>query len=593
MAFEISKILLPGGSTPYKVKDVYSRQHVAYARTISSSTTTAYKACFTEYAKSGTVVQFTGYENGMQLAVYFTKANTSSTQITLQLCESDGTALKDAQGTAYAAKPIYFDGVKITSSEVLINGRVYFFIYDSTLDGWVLSSSSTKLDNITGSYTYDQLSSLIAKSELVPGQVYRLIDYQCTTTAKNTRSAGNQFDLLLTADTVNSFSHVARAIQSKSIDYFSNCNLAAWEIRYNFYNDSNLYNWADYENGKGVIYYMKDEWQNEAYYDFKNIQYTGFKVVNRSACTSANVITTNYFSAAFDKCMTEANKYYYTFSYIDANGDICDRTVVGDYYVRNNSIGVTNNGASEEYDDDKGWLNVNKVPYTTLPWVIFTNLNSVNIGGVKCLEYAIDNVFTMSSNIIIESYFSCNNLFIDSSSIYHNGNGITNNTFEHSHSIVFVTNRNSRSLDEGEVIQNVFTLSRANFFKTGILRSNVLTSRVEYICCLASQFSYNNLDSYVSKILINATSSGIFYENKMSQNVDTVTINIPYFRANTIMPMCTSLTLNKDTSTTHSWAKPCQNNIFYPYITSKTISLENGNTHINEYKVDNSQTILV
>jgi hypothetical protein len=32
------------------------------------------------------------------------------------------------------------------------------------------------------------------------------------------------------------------------------------------------FEWAT-EKGKGVIYYMKDEWGNEAPYDFKNIQF--------------------------------------------------------------------------------------------------------------------------------------------------------------------------------------------------------------------------------------------------------------------------------------------------------------------------------
>ena len=41
--------------------------------------------------------------------------------------------------------------------------------------------------------------------------------------------------------------------------------------------DSNGNLWEDVINniisGKGVIYYMKDEWGNECPYDFKNIQY--------------------------------------------------------------------------------------------------------------------------------------------------------------------------------------------------------------------------------------------------------------------------------------------------------------------------------
>lgn len=51
-------------------------------------------------------------------------------------------------------------------------------------------------------------------------------------------------------------------------------NLAAWEIKYCLDNNTSKYAWADKVNGKGVIYYMKDEYNNECPYDFKNIQFT-------------------------------------------------------------------------------------------------------------------------------------------------------------------------------------------------------------------------------------------------------------------------------------------------------------------------------
>ena len=50
-------------------------------------------------------------------------------------------------------------------------------------------------------------------------------------------------------------------------------NIFAWELKYCLDNDKTRFAWADEENGKGVIYYMKDEWGNECPYDFKNIQF--------------------------------------------------------------------------------------------------------------------------------------------------------------------------------------------------------------------------------------------------------------------------------------------------------------------------------
>ena len=54
--------------------------------------------------------------------------------------------------------------------------------------------------------------------------------------------------------------------------YFDNSNLSSWEIKYSVDNNQSKYSWANI-NGKGVIYYMKDEYRNEAPYDFKNIKY--------------------------------------------------------------------------------------------------------------------------------------------------------------------------------------------------------------------------------------------------------------------------------------------------------------------------------
>lgn len=48
---------------------------------------------------------------------------------------------------------------------------------------------------------------------------------------------------------------------------------AVWDIKYCLDNDITRFAWADEENGKGVIYYMKDEQNNECPYDFKNIQF--------------------------------------------------------------------------------------------------------------------------------------------------------------------------------------------------------------------------------------------------------------------------------------------------------------------------------
>ena len=58
--------------------------------------------------------------------------------------------------------------------------------------------------------------------------------------------------------------------------YFNNTKINSWDIKYCLDNDTSRFNWANNTDGKGVIYYMKDEYENECPYDFKNILFNGY-----------------------------------------------------------------------------------------------------------------------------------------------------------------------------------------------------------------------------------------------------------------------------------------------------------------------------
>ena len=127
------------------------------------------------------------------------------------------------------------------------------------------------------SIKYESLKALRDSDQLIPGRQYRIIDYTCTTSAAGTKSAGNAFDIIVTADSNNKLNEEARAINhyfnNLEDDYFKDCNLSAWKIWYCLDNDTNKFAWADETNGKGVIYRMIDEFGNDCPYDFKNIQF--------------------------------------------------------------------------------------------------------------------------------------------------------------------------------------------------------------------------------------------------------------------------------------------------------------------------------
>ena len=121
--------------------------------------------------------------------------------------------------------------------------------------------------------TYSALKDMRDNGKLVSGQFYRITDYITTTAQAETQSAGHAFDVVVVALDSHTLSETANAVQHNGDSYFNGCKLSAWELKYCLDNDTTRFAWADTENGKGVIYYMKDEYNNECPYDFKNIQF--------------------------------------------------------------------------------------------------------------------------------------------------------------------------------------------------------------------------------------------------------------------------------------------------------------------------------
>lgn len=219
------------------------------------------------------------------------------------------------------------------------------------------SGSSSKLESSIKEITYSELKEMRDNDKLSPGALYRITDYICTTTQENTISAGNKFDIIVLATSVNSLSEWARAInhtpQDGETDYFANSNLSAWQIWYCLDNDTNRFTWADSTNGKGVIYRMIDEWGNECEYDFKNIMYVRYKLIapvyegdsayyKRGANIISSEITNgalayiwagtenaeHQWSSSLKSQTTGESKSFYTFSLI-SNDNVIDGSIQG------------------------------------------------------------------------------------------------------------------------------------------------------------------------------------------------------------------------------------------------------------------------
>ena len=251
-----------------------------------------------------------------------------------------------------------------------------------------LTNLNTRVDTVEDalanqiiSITYTDLKTRRDNAQLVPGQQYRITDYQCTTSQANTRSAWHQFDIIVRADSENKLNEEASAIQHEGDEYFANNDLNAWQIWYCLDNNTSRFNWADETNGKGVIYRMIDEFNNDVPYDFKNIQ---FKHPND---------TTTY------------PHYYYTF----ASGNVEDNT---DCSLNIACMCYSNTIKNATLKGE----NINETPMI---------LNQIIFIGTVC----VSNTFGYDCNSNSFGDFCAYNTF--GSSCLNNafGNGCTGNTF--------------------------------------------------------------------------------------------------------------------------------------------------------------------
>ena len=142
------------------------------------------------------------------------------------------------------------------------------------------------------SITYSDLVTLKTNQELAPGTLYRITDY--VTKINGTyemngaylhyaKSAEHPYDVIVYAIDDHTLSENARATLHSGDTYFANAKIESWDIKYCLENDTNRFAWADTTSGKGVVYYMKDEWGNEGWYDFKNTLYLRYALQSEDA----------------------------------------------------------------------------------------------------------------------------------------------------------------------------------------------------------------------------------------------------------------------------------------------------------------------
>ena len=181
--------------------------------------------------------------------------------------------------------------------------------------------------------SYIELKALRDGGNLIPSMQYRITDYVCTVANDDeARAVSHPFDIIVTADSNSALNENARACLHAGDIYYSasdcRADLSAWELKYTIDNDTDRFAWADDTNGKGVIFWMKDDWGNECPYDFKQIQFKRYEI---TACPKSPSLVGQY--AAIDKSediTIDTNTYIwcYTFSWVSEDKAIEDISVM-------------------------------------------------------------------------------------------------------------------------------------------------------------------------------------------------------------------------------------------------------------------------
>lgn len=108
--------------------------------------------------------------------------------------------------------------------------------------------------------TYSELVELRDNGELVSGKYYRITDYVATANSESNYTPTNiPLDVIVMALTEDTLCEEGYAVKRSGYNYTAPINenfITTIKIYYTLNNDTDAFNWADTENGKGVIYKM-------------------------------------------------------------------------------------------------------------------------------------------------------------------------------------------------------------------------------------------------------------------------------------------------------------------------------------------------
>lgn len=267
------------------------------------------------------------------------------------------------------------------------------FVTDAEKAEW---NGKTGVLSALHSVSHAELVALRDNRELRPGHHYRITDF-VTTVANDAeaRSAGHPFDIIVLATAADTLSEEARAIVNENYaEYFATANLSAWKVCYCLDNDTTRFQWADETNGRGVIYRLIDEWQNDCPYDFKNVQFKRYRVVDESPSGELQDLDGQYIGTNSEMQHLGIDEsefvWAYTFSFGDRYSAPTDASLIG---FNRSDIG-------EGYGD-KGHYGDNIILPCTCHLTVDNDQNSV---------FCLNNIVWFTNNVLHRALISGNRI---------------------------------------------------------------------------------------------------------------------------------------------------------------------------------------
>ena len=358
--------------------------------------------------------------------------------------------------------------------------------------------------------TYSELVSLRDNSQLMPGQQYRITDYVTTTSQEDTRSAGNVFDIIVRADSENKLSELAYATQStRDVNgYFSNSNLNGWELKYCLDNDTTRFAWADATNGKGVIYRMIDEFNNDIPYDFKNIQFYRQWDSSKSLWSTISSDTTGVpcytFSSEGDSSTVEFTDMSLSLSN-NVYSNVIKEYISINFLTRDKLLTLNNNcffGRSC-YSNTFGISCFNNTFGSDCYGNTFGDNCKYNTFGGNCYF----NTFGDNCKYNTFGNWCCNNTFGNSIIESQFGNGVKYFSITNVQMTTKPTSANVKSYIQWLIVEN--GVKNVNAYVTGSTSSSSYCQNIR-ICQGCSGTTYNNRKSFDITSCIGSTVNNIY-----------------------------------------------------------------------------------